>query len=78
MYIAVTIETKESQYNISTDERQRISAVYSILPGQSQAKGQAAPRLFKSALLGEWVPAEKTFKEQGIVNGDRLTAQQEA
>ena len=75
MYITITIEAEGIRRRISIDERQRVLAAYAILARRGLVTGDAVPALYKSALLDEWIQGEPTFKDQGIVGGDLLTAQ---
>jgi hypothetical protein len=75
MYISITIEAEGKKYNLSVDERQKPSAVYNILAERGLANKGKAPEMYKSELLGEWVRADLSLKEQGIKSGDLLKVQ---
>ena len=75
MYITISIEAEGRRNRISIDERQHVSAAFAILRARGMAKKDPAPALYKSVLLDEWIQADQTFKDQGIVSGDLLIAQ---
>ena len=78
MYITITIELSGKRHKVSVDERQCVSAVFGVLRERGLVQAKAEPGLYRSALLGTWIGAYRTFKEQNIVSGDFLAASPKA
>ena len=74
MYITISIEAEGNMYRLSIDDRQYASAAVSILKERGLIDEKVMPKLYKSALIGEWIRSDMTFADQGIVSGDLLFA----
>ena len=76
MFITLTIKTLNppGQADIRIDNQQKISVGLQTLRESARMAQGTAPDFFRSCVRERLVSAYKTFEEEGIFDGDILTA----
>ena len=74
MFINITIEAGENRRDIRIDSEQKIKEGLSVLRQSGKLSMGEAPDYFRSRLNQKPVSAYKTFSEEGVFDGDILTA----
>lgn len=74
MYITITVQLGDEEASLKIDNRQEIQAAIEILRESGRWKTQLRPDYYRSDMRERMVSAYKTFEEEKIYDGDRLTA----
>ena len=74
MFINITIESNDTRRDIRIDSEQKIKEGLEILRQSGKLPIGNSPDYFHSKLNQRTVSAYKTFAEEGIFDGDILTA----
>ncbi|MCL2619506.1 MAG: hypothetical protein FWD97_01050 [Defluviitaleaceae bacterium] len=74
MFITLTIKTSTHQADIRIDHQQKISEGLKVLRESGRIPKGYTPDFFRSCVRETLVSAYKTFKEEGIFDGDILIA----
>ena len=74
MFINVTIEVEGKRRDIRIDSEQKIKEGLTVLRQSGKLLMGSAPDYFRSRLNRRPVSAHKTFSEEGVFDGDILTA----
>ena len=74
MFISLTIEINATEYDIRIDAKQIIIEALIILRQCGKLPVGANPDYFRSLLKQQLVSAHKTFSEEGVYDGDVLSA----
>ena len=74
MFINITIEVDGSRRDIRIDSEQRIKEGLSVLRQSGKLPMGSSPDYFRSRLNQKPVSAYKTFSEEGVFDGDILSA----
>jgi hypothetical protein len=74
MYITITIQIEEFEYNIRIDRRQKVYMAQKILAESGNSFASALPDFYKSKQTNRIISAYNTFEEAGIYTGDILEA----
>jgi len=74
MFINVTIEASGIQHDIKIDAAQKIGAGLQVLRQSGKLTFGESPDYFRSLLERRPVSAYKTFSEEGVHDGDILSA----
>jgi len=74
MFINITIETDGNRRDIRIDSEQKIKESLAVLRQSGKLPMGTAPDYFRSRLNQRPVSAYKTFSEEGIFDGDVLSA----
>ena len=74
MFITITIQTQKGQADIRIDSEQKILEGLKVLWESGKLLPGYAPDFFRSSVKESLVSAYRTFGEEGIYDGDILTA----
>ena len=74
MFINLTMEVNETRRDIRIDSEQKIKEPLAVLRQSGKLPMGATPDYFRSRLSQRPVSAYKTFAEEGVFDGDVLTA----
>jgi len=74
MYITITIKALNSQAHIRIDQQQKISQGLQTLRESGKMPPGPSPDFFRSCVRETLVSSYRTFKEEGIFDGDILVA----
>ena len=74
MFINITIETDGNRRDIRIDSEQKIKESLAVLRQSGKLPMGISPDYFRSRLNQRPVSAYKTFSEEGIFDGDVLSA----
>ena len=74
MFINITMEVNGTRRDIRIDSEQKILEGLSVLRQSGKLPMGANPDYFRSQLNQTLVSASKTFAEEGIFDGDIITA----
>jgi len=74
MYITITVRLKDEEASLKIDNRQEILAALEILKESGRWTTNHRPAYYRSDMRERLVSAYKTFEEEKIYDGDRLTA----
>jgi len=74
MFINLTMEVNGTRRDIRIDSDQKIKESLNILRQSGKLPMGAAPDYFRSRINQSTVSAYKTFSEEGIFDGDVLSA----
>lgn len=74
MFISFTLEVGEHRKDIRLDSEQKISEPLKVLRINGIFPNGAEPDYYRSLMNGRPVSAHMSFKEEGIFDGDVLTA----
>jgi len=74
MFIDITIEVKGIRQDIKIDSEQKIKEALQVLCQSGKMSATAAPDFYRSMLNQRLVSAYKTFADEGVFDGDILTA----
>ena len=74
MFITITIQTQKGRADIRIDSEQKISEGLKVLIESGKLPPVHNPDFFRSSVKESLVSAYRTFSEEGIFDGDILTA----
>lgn len=74
MFITITIEADGSSADIRIDSEQRICTCVQVLRESGKMPSGESPAYFRSEQNERLVSSYKTFSDEGIYDGDMLTA----
>ncbi|MCL2620926.1 MAG: hypothetical protein FWD97_08355 [Defluviitaleaceae bacterium] len=74
MFITLTIKTTANQADIRIDHQQKISEGLRVLRESGRMLPGQTPDFFRSCVKETLVSSYKTFKEEGVFDGDILIA----
>jgi len=74
MFITITIQTQKGQADIRIDSEQKIMEGLKVLWESGKLPPGHAPDFFRSSVKETLVSAYRTFGDEGIHDGDILTA----
>ena len=74
MFISLTIEVSGTRRDIRIDSEQKIKESLTVLRQSGKLPTGTVPDYFRSRLSQRSVSAYKTFSEEGIYDGDVLSA----
>ena len=74
MFITITIKLGKNTSDVRIDSDQRITKCMEVLRESGKMSFDEPPAYFRSEQSEKLVSAYKTFNEEGIYDGDTLTA----
>jgi len=74
MYITVTLQFKDTSFDISMDEQQKLCVALQTLRENRKVAYEQEPVFYRSEMQRRIVSAYKTCKEEQLVTGDKIIA----
>jgi len=74
MYITVTLQYKDKAFDISLDNRQKLTVGLQTLKDNQKVSYEKEPDFYRSEMQKRVVSAYRTFADEQIASGDKLTA----
>jgi len=74
MYITVTLQYKDKAFDISLDNRQKLTVGLQTLQDNQKVSYEKEPDFYRSEMQKRVVSAYRTFEDEQIASGDKLTA----